>query len=251
MVGIYKYTNKLNGKVYIGRSINITHRKWEHVNHPSLHSIFDQLISKIGEDKFDFEIIEECLPEELQEKEKYWIKYYDCCILDGRDKGYNMTRGGEEYASENNVWAKLTEKEVIEIIDKLQHTKTSMYDLAKEYNVHYNSISNINRCKTWTWLHNFKNNIRIESQGRVKGGEFGTNKITEKQALYIINLLEHDNRSMNRIAKEENFSYDIVIDINRCRTWKYLHNYKSNIRKEYKERYNQGGDANYEDSTDN
>lgn len=30
-----------------------------------------------------------------------------------------MTRGGEEYASENNVWAKLTEKEVIEIIDKL------------------------------------------------------------------------------------------------------------------------------------
>ena len=119
MVGIYKYTNKLNGKVYIGRSINITHRKWEHVNHPSTHSIFDQLISKIGEDKFDFEIIEECLPEELQEKEKYWIKYYDCCILDGRDKGYNMTRGGEEYASENNVWAKLTEKEVIEIIDKL------------------------------------------------------------------------------------------------------------------------------------
>lgn len=41
MIGIYKYTNKLNGKVYIGRSINITHRKWEHVNHPSPHSIFD------------------------------------------------------------------------------------------------------------------------------------------------------------------------------------------------------------------
>lgn len=126
-----------------------------------------------------------------------------------------------------------------------------MSDLAKEYNMHYNSISNINRCKTWTWLHNFKNNIRIESQGRVKGGEFGTNKITEKQALYIINLLEHDNRSMNRIAKEENFSYDIILDINRCKTWKYLHNYKSNIRNECKKDIKKGGDANYEDSTDN
>lgn len=56
---------------------------------------------------------------------------------------------------------------------------------------------------------------------------------------------------MNRIAKEENFSYNIILDINRCKTWKYLHNYKSNIRNECKESIKKGGDANYEDSTDN
>ena len=41
MIGIYKYTNKLNGKIYIGRNVNITKRKWEHVNHPSPYSYFD------------------------------------------------------------------------------------------------------------------------------------------------------------------------------------------------------------------
>ena len=41
MIGIYKYTNKLNGKIYIGRSVNITRRRWEHLNSPSPYSYFD------------------------------------------------------------------------------------------------------------------------------------------------------------------------------------------------------------------
>ena len=70
ITGIYKYTNKKNGKVYIGRSINITRRKWEHLHNPSPYSYFDQIITKIGEDKFDFEVIEECSEKELCDKEK-------------------------------------------------------------------------------------------------------------------------------------------------------------------------------------
>ena len=41
MVGIYKYENKYNGKIYIGRSTNIIRRKWEHLNHPSPYSYFE------------------------------------------------------------------------------------------------------------------------------------------------------------------------------------------------------------------
>ena len=36
MIGIYKYENKKNGKIYIGRSTNITKRKREHLKNPSL-----------------------------------------------------------------------------------------------------------------------------------------------------------------------------------------------------------------------
>ena len=43
MIGIYKYTNKQNGKVYIGRSVDIIKRKWAHVNQPSEYSYFDQV----------------------------------------------------------------------------------------------------------------------------------------------------------------------------------------------------------------
>lgn len=32
MIGIYKYTNKDNGKIYIGRSVNISVRKWQHLH---------------------------------------------------------------------------------------------------------------------------------------------------------------------------------------------------------------------------
>ena len=119
ITGIYKYTNKKNGKVYIGRSINITRRKWEHLHNPSPYSYFDQIITKIGEDKFDFEVIEECSEKELCDKEKYWIAYYNCCVLDNQEKGYNLTRGGEEYRSEKNPWTYLKMIQVNEIIDKL------------------------------------------------------------------------------------------------------------------------------------
>ena len=104
MIGIYKYTNKLNGKIYIGRSVNITRRRWEHLNSPSPYSYFDQTLNKLGEQAFDFEIVEECNANELKDREKYWIKFYNCCVLDDRSNGYNLTRGGEEYKSSENPW---------------------------------------------------------------------------------------------------------------------------------------------------
>lgn len=58
MVGIYKFTNKLNGKIYIGQSVNIIKRKWEHISAPSPYSYFDSVLQKIGINNFDFEIVE-------------------------------------------------------------------------------------------------------------------------------------------------------------------------------------------------
>lgn len=234
MIGIYKYENKINHKIYIGRSINITKRKWEHLHNPSPYSYFDQELIKYGEDNFNFTVLEECSIDNLYAREQYWIQFYNSYKLDNPLYGYNLTRGGEEYQSEQNPWAKLSQKTVLEIIDKLAHTKISMEDLSKVYHVHRNTISDINRCKTWSWLHNYKNNIRTESQGGVNRGELGSNKITEVEAQKIISLLEHDSRSMAALSREENISLNIIQDINRCRTWTYLHSYKKNIRKEYK-----------------
>lgn len=234
MIGIYKYQNKKNGKIYIGRSTDITRRKWEHLKRPSPYSYFDQTLKVVGEDAFIFEVVEECSAEELKNKERYWIKFYNCCVLENREKGYNLTYGGEEYRSDKNPWAKLTIQQVNEIIDKLVNTKISIGKIAKEYKVHHNTISNINRCKTWNWLHEYKNNIRKESQGSVNRGELGTNKISENKAKTIIKLLEQDPRTLAQISRDENISLNILHDINRCKTWKYLHNYKYNIRNEYK-----------------
>ena len=102
--GIYLIRNKINNKVYIGLSVNIEER-WQH--HRSLYLKKDNnkeknkplylAFNKYGIENFDFQILEEYSISELSEREKYYIKLYDCCILDGRDKGYNLTRGGEGY----------------------------------------------------------------------------------------------------------------------------------------------------------
>lgn len=243
MIGIYKYTNKQNGKIYIGRSINITRRRWEHLNNPSPYSYFDQVLKEIGEEQFIFEVVEECDVDVLKEREKYWIRFYNSCVLENRSGGYNLTHGGEEYRSDENPWAKLTISQVEEIIDKLKNTKISIQQLAKDYKVHYNTISDINRCKTWNWLHDYKTNIRLETQGSLNKGELGRNKITEQEALKIIYFLEHDKRSLAQISRDENISINILYDINRCKTWNWLHHYKTNIRNEFKK----GGGANDED----
>lgn len=239
MTGIYKYTNKITGQVYIGQAVDIAKRQSGHLKKPSPHSYFDADLKKYGIESFDFKIIEECDRNDLAEREKYWIKEYNSYMPDNKNGGYNLTRGGEQYIGEENPWSRLTENEVKEIIEKLANTKISIQQLSKDYNVHYNTIGAINRCKTWSYLHNYKNNIRMESQGSLLKGELGVNKITEEQAKYIIKLLESDKRSLASISREENLSLNILYDINRCKTWTHLHNYKKNIRSEYRE----GGDA--------
>lgn len=117
MVGIYKYENKLNHKIYIGQSTNITKRKWEHVHAPSDSSLIDTLLKKYGEDNFEFAIIEECMAEELDSREIYWINYYN-----SYENGYNLTKGGQSQFGEYNISAKLNNNKVGEIIKLLETT---------------------------------------------------------------------------------------------------------------------------------
>lgn len=85
MIGIYKFTNKINGKSYIGQSTDIFQRKREHehralTNYPSnkeYNKIFYKAIRKYGLDNFSFEILEICDKAQLNEKEKYYITLYN------------------------------------------------------------------------------------------------------------------------------------------------------------------------------
>ena len=109
MTGIYKITNKENGKIYIGQANNIERRISEHKQKRTIP--IDMWINMLGVDKFDFEILEECLPKELDEKERAYIEKYKTNIF-----GYNIQEGGfNNSIGEGNGRAVLTEKDVIEI----------------------------------------------------------------------------------------------------------------------------------------
>ena len=100
LIGIYKITNLINDKKYIGQSNDIERRFKEHhsdpfqKSKPSYNCIFYQAIRKYGIKNFSFEILELCKIEELDNKEKYWIKYYNTYIGWENCQGYNMTIGG-------------------------------------------------------------------------------------------------------------------------------------------------------------
>lgn len=95
MIGIYKITNKLNGKSYIGQSIDIKRRWREHKN--NIGSDKNPLyldFKKYGIENFSFEVLEECNVKELDSKEINYIQKFDTY-----NTGYNLTKGGHGWHS--------------------------------------------------------------------------------------------------------------------------------------------------------
>ena len=90
MIGIYKITNKLNGKVYIGQSRDIDARWRQHINAKDNYAIHNA-IKKYGKENFSFEVLLECPAEMLNVWERDMIALYDCIS----PNGYNLTEGGE------------------------------------------------------------------------------------------------------------------------------------------------------------
>lgn len=92
-IGIYKIENLINHKVYIGQSIEIEKRWQKHLNAKDNFAIHKAL-QKYGKENFSFQIIEECDLLDLDNKEQYWMNYYNSLI----PNGYNMIQGGSNGA---------------------------------------------------------------------------------------------------------------------------------------------------------
>jgi group I intron endonuclease len=79
MIGIYKITSP-NNKIYIGRSIDIEKRFKQYKTFNKSNNSQIKLIrsfNKYGIENHIFEIIEECIFEDLNIKERYWQDYYN------------------------------------------------------------------------------------------------------------------------------------------------------------------------------
>lgn len=92
---IYKITNTINNKIYIGQTRYTIQKRW--TEHCSVYNKLDyplyKAIRKYGQDNFIIEEIEQISDELLNEREIYWIDFYHSYAPLGY--GYNVTLGGE------------------------------------------------------------------------------------------------------------------------------------------------------------
>lgn len=158
MIGIYKIINLINNKIYIGQSINIELRIREHKlrafrgdskSNKEYYKALYKDFREFGLENFSFEIEEECNIENLNEREIYYINYYN-----SQKDGYNRTNGGDQAIfwknGEEHPNHKLNENDVYFIRDCYNNhlDKELVYDYFK------NKINKSGFHKIWnniTW----------------------------------------------------------------------------------------------------
>ena len=118
---IYKITNKINNKIYIGKVYNrsVIERFKRHCNDakPDARSSVDRAIYKYGKENFIVEVIDKANSlDELDNKEKFWISKYNSI---DKNIGYNLTLGGDG----GNTYRFKTKEEMIQIRKKLSKSK--------------------------------------------------------------------------------------------------------------------------------
>ena len=94
MCGIYMIKNNQNGKIYIGQAIDIYHRWSTHKTELNANRHINRHLqgawNKYGKDTFIFSVVEECKQQYLNERETYYIDFFD-----SYENGYNLDRGGQ------------------------------------------------------------------------------------------------------------------------------------------------------------
>ena len=128
---IYKITNDINKKVYIGQTTYELAERWKHhiadaKRYP--YKIY-RAMNKYGIEHFQIELIEECDNSELDIKEIYWIGKYD-----SYENGYNSTLGG-------NGVLKYNHEEIL----KLWNEGYPIVYIANKYGAHPDVIGKIIR----------------------------------------------------------------------------------------------------------
>jgi len=145
MIGIYKFTNRITGESYVGQSVDIEKRYKQHKRRVELtydweDTYFHRMLRKYGFENFDFEILEECSQQELNEREIYYIDKYNALF----PNGYNMSKGGKYSANK-----KIDFEQREEIYNLLKNSSMTITDIANKFGLHINTVSQANRGELW------------------------------------------------------------------------------------------------------
>lgn len=140
---IYKITNNINKHSYVGQTQYFYEIRWkEHKtrynneNSKSYNISLYKAFRKYGIENFSFEVIEECEHKKLDEREIFWIKYYDTF-----HNGYNETLGGSGskiYEIDETLILSLYEKykTINKVVLETKYNKSIVSAVLKKNNIY-------------------------------------------------------------------------------------------------------------------
>lgn len=204
---IYIIKNDINNKVYIGQAIDVKRRFQAHCKPSSAfvdNDLVAKAIQKYGKDHFWYEILEDNI-ENYNEKERYWIEYYNSI----RPNGYNIQSGGEEppvVSGINHPEAKLKQYDIKGIIYDLKYSDLSYRQLSQKYNISTDTLNNINKGKSYVQQ-------EIIYPIRKTPNDYG--KLSKNEALEIINMLKYTYLSYEEIAQKYQVEARAISRINK------------------------------------
>ena len=148
IIGIYKFTNKINGLSYIGQSIDIEARRKRHIRIIRMsvlpkqeNSYFHRALKKYGQANFIFEVIEVFSKDNLKENkqilnnaEKKWVDFFNTVS----PNGYNSKSGGGQDIK-YSLTARQRMSQVQKIIQTQKSTRPSIPVTCVETGITYSS----------------------------------------------------------------------------------------------------------------
>lgn len=222
MIGIYIWKNRINNKTYVGQSIDIERRKKQHLySYKTKTSIeYDKALyramRKYGIENFDFSVVEECDIKDLNEKECYWMNYFD-----SYKNGYNEAPGGSQIIGSSNPRTKLTEQDVLTIRQRIHQNNEYAKDVYEDYKhlVGYDSFWSLAHGNTWK---NVDSSMIKEIKIDNNGSKNPRAKLKEKDVEDIRKRRYIDNEKLIDIYQDykERVSYSTFEKVVRGETWK-------------------------------
>jgi group I intron endonuclease len=200
---IYKITNTVTNKCYIGETVQSNPiRRWNrHINSLTTKKgcpALKDAMKKYGVDKFKFEVLIICFDEDRYKYEREYIKKYNCQV----PNGYNILPGGE--IGESRLGTKHTPEAIQKMVDSVKRFREANPNYYETYREkHQESIKNINYSECIKNSEKFKKALE---EGRIGGGtsEEMKNKIKQSVNEYYKNggIIKHRVAMTNALGKQ-------------------------------------------------
>ena len=212
MHGIYKITNKVNGKIYVGSSINVFNRWRVHkcclINNEHHSILLQRAWNRHGEQNFVFEVVEEVSKKEkLIEREQHYLDVlkpeYNICKIAGNTLGFKHSEEAKQKISaslkgeKNHNFGKHRSEEARQKLSEAQKGEKN---------------------------HNFGKHRSEETKQKMSEAKKGENNISSKLMLKQVYEIREKYipkiYSYGKLAKEYGVTKRAIINIVQNKTWK-------------------------------